>query len=216
MALLMRPIRRRCVTAVIAVLGLHAAGCRSAPERRGTYGDPLLEARRQKDEAFRAGPQSPLRDEDRARFRGLEYFPASPAYRFRVKLERYPEPAELRMRTNTAEIRRVLRYGYFEFAVDGKTCRLQVYKVLDDAEAGPATLFVPFRDATSARETYGGGRYLDLEENTTGSYDLDFNRAYNPSCAYGKDYSCPIPPAENTLPVAIRAGEKSFPVAPSH
>jgi hypothetical protein len=78
----------------------------------------------------------------------------------------------------------------------------------DQGRSGPS-LFIPFRDATSGSETYAAGRYLELTENTTGIYDLDFNRAYNPYCAYREDYSCPLPPAENTLTVAIRAGEKT-------
>ena len=133
-----------------------------------------------------------------------------------MKLERYPAPAELRMGTNTSEQRRALRYGYFEFPLGGRTCRLQVYKIFETNESSSSSLFVPFRDATSARETYGGGRYIDLEENTSGVYDLDLNRAYNPSCAYGKDYSCPMPPLENTLPVPVHAGEKKYSLATLH
>ena len=102
-----------------------------------------------------------------------------------------------------------MRYGYFEFQVGSKDCRLQVYRLEDSAARG-ASLFVPFRDSTSGQETYGAGRYIDLKENTSGIYDLDFNRAYNPSCAYNSTYSCPVPPAENTLKVAIRAGEKKY------
>lgn len=76
-------------------------------------------------------------------------------------------------------------------------------------EQGPS-LFIPFRDQTSGQETYGSGRYIDLAENTSGIYTLDFNRAYNPYCAYNDTYSCPLPPAENTLAVPIRAGEKKY------
>ncbi len=81
---------------------------------------------------------------------------------------------------------------------------------------GAPLLFVPFRDATSGVETYTAGRYIDLRENTSGFYDLDFNRAYNPSCAYGQDFSCPIPPEENRLAVPIRAGERKYATAPEH
>ncbi len=73
-----------------------------------------------------------------------------------------------------------------------------------------ATLFMPFRDATSGQETYASGRYIELKENTSGIYDLDFNRAYNPYCAYNSEFSCPVPPAENILKVPIRAGEKNY------
>jgi len=86
---------------------------------------------------------------------------------------------------------------------------LNVYK-LEDAAGHGASLFIPFRDATSGGGTYGAGRYLDLIENTTGIYDLDFNRAYNPYCAYNDRFSCPLPPGENTLEVPILAGEKIY------
>ena len=178
------------------------SGCGRRPaEDLSQANDPVVRARKEKDQAFRSGPDSPLPEEERGRFRGLEYFPVSPQYQFRVKLARYERPLELRMATNTSEERRALRYGYFEFQLQGKICRLQVYKVFEDNESGGSSLFIPFRDATSGRETYGGGRYIDLAENTTGIYDLDLNRAYNPFCAYGR---------ENTLPVRVPAGEKVY------
>jgi uncharacterized protein (DUF1684 family) len=108
-----------------------------------------------------------------------------------------------------------LRYGYFDFKVGDQICKLQVYR-LEDASGVGASLFIPFRDSTSGQETYAAGRYIDLKENTSGVYDLDFNRAYNPYCAYNSEFSCPIPPAENTLRVAIRAGEKKYPIGVEH
>jgi uncharacterized protein (DUF1684 family) len=107
-------------------------------------------------------------------------------------------------------MRDALRYGYFEFDAGGKMCRVQVYRTIENIQAGGRELFIPFRDATSGQETYGAGRYLDLRENTTGAYELDFNKAYNPYCAYTETYSCPVPPAENTLPIPIPAGEKTY------
>jgi len=114
------------------------------------------------------------------------------------------------MTTNTGEIREALRYGYFELRLEGRDLHLHVYRMEDSSNPGKPNLFIPFRDATSGKETYGAGRYLDLAENTSGHYDLDFNLAYNPYCAYGGDFICPVPPEENRLPVAIRAGEKVY------
>ena len=176
----------------------------------------MLRERREKDRSFKSDRNSPILAEDRARFRGLVYFDVNPSLKLRVKLNRYPAPQTLRLGTNTGEVRSALRYGYFEFQVDGQTCRLQVYRVEDAPSDGGANLFIPFRDATTGKETYASGRYIDLKENTAGYYDLDFNRAYNPWCAYGKGFSCPLPPAENTLPVSIRAGEKIYPLAKDH
>ena len=174
--------------------------------------DSLERDRKEKDLAYKVAPDSPIPERDRPAFRGLSYFPPDPAFRFKVKLNRYPHPEAFRLRTNTGEMRNALRYGYFDFQVGGQACRLQVYRTEDRESGGKPYLFVPFRDATSGKETYGGGRYLDFQENTSGFYDLDFNRAYNPLCAYGGDYSCPVPPEENRLPVAILAGERAYPL----
>lgn len=85
---------------------------------------------------------------------------------------------------------------------------MYAFKAADDPVA--QALFVPFVDETSGKETYGSGRYLDLEQARGDDYVLDFNMAYNPYCAYNDDYVCPIPPRENKLPIEIRAGEKTY------
>jgi uncharacterized protein len=170
----------------------------------------LSAARREKDTAFKSGTNSPIPKEERGSFNGLTYYSFQPSLRFQARLVRYPRPERLRLGTSTGEMRDALRYGYFDFEVQGRTCRLQVYRTMEDIESGGRELFIPFRDATSGKETYGGGRYIDLQENTSGVYDLDFNLAYNPYCAYAKSYSCPLPPAENTLQASIEAGEKNY------
>jgi uncharacterized protein len=184
---------------------------RPAPELR----DRILQERLAKDEAFKSGKDSPVPEIARAGFHGLSYYPIDRNLSFAVKLHRYPGPKQVRLTSNTGEIRRGLRYGYFEFQAEGSTCRLQVYRLEDSPESG-AALFIPFRDSTSGHETYAAGRYIDLMENTSGVYALDFNRAYNPYCAYNSEFSCPIPPEENTLNVPIRAGEKKYLSGPAH
>jgi uncharacterized protein (DUF1684 family) len=171
--------------------------------------DPLPIERKEKDALFKSGENSPLTPEDQKNFNGLKYYPLNASLRFKTRLHRYTGPTQVRLATNKGEIRNGLRYGYFEFPIGEQLFRLQAYRLEDNASSAPY-LFIPFRDATSGKETYGAGRYLDLKENTSGIYDLDFNRAYNPYCAYNKSFVCPIPPAENTLPVPIRAGEKKY------
>ena len=188
-------------------------GCSGPGGSDGTLsslpGDPILQERLAKDKDFKSGQNSPVPGPQKAGFQGLSYYPINPDLRFKAKLIRYARPKQIRLGTNTGEIRSALRYGYFEFQVENRICRLSVYK-LEDAPDHGASLFIPFRDATSGKETYGSGRYLDLKENTSGIYDLDFNLAYNPYCAYNSEFSCPFPPAENTLQVPIRAGEKKY------
>jgi uncharacterized protein (DUF1684 family) len=194
------------------LLLLALSGCSESPNSAHVQPqpqDPVLRERIEKDAVFRSD-NSPIHRQERANFKGLAYYPIDPSLRFSVQLHRYPVPAQVRMATNTGEIRSGLRYGFFDFQAGGKNCRLQVYRLEDAPGDGAANLFIPFRDSTSGGETYAAGRYIDLKENTSGTYDLDFNRAYNPSCAYNSDFSCPVPPAENTLKVPIRAGEKNF------
>ncbi len=170
---------------------------------------PILQERLAKDKAFKSGADSPILEQERPEFRGLAYYPINSDLKFTVRLNRYTGPTLVKLATNTGEIRRGLRYGYFDFQVSGQDCRLQVYR-LEDVSGSASTLFIPFRDSTSGGETYPSGRYIDLVENTSGIYELDFNRAYNPYCAYNSTFSCPIPPAENALGVPIRAGEKKY------
>jgi len=195
---------------MVLLLACLACSCTRETETRApAKSEAALLKRQEKDKVFKHGPGSPLPEEEKARFQGLAYYQVNPAYRFKVTLHRYPDPEIVRFATNTEERRQFLRYGYFEFEIQGQKCRLQVYRATDEGEE--AMLFIPFRDATSGKETYGGGRYLDLKENTSGAYELDFNEAYNPYCAYGKNYSCPLPPRDNTLPVPVLAGEKNYP-----
>jgi uncharacterized protein (DUF1684 family) len=192
-------------------------GCtRPQPEKAPLAGDPVIQERLEKDRAFKTSPNSPIPVKDRMQFGGLRYYPFDPALRFMVKLSRYPRPERIRLGTNTGELREALKYGYFDFEIGGRPCRLQVFRTEDSPEQGVPYLFIPFRDSTSGSETYGAGRYIELRENTSGTYELDFNRAYNPSCAYSEGFSCPVPPPENTLRVAVRAGEMNYAPAGEH
>ena len=167
----------------------------------------IIAIRKEKDEFFKGNEQSPLKVEDRAAFRSLKYYETSEEFIFRVTLQKFEDPETLKMGTSTGDFRDAVKYGYFDFTVRGKPQRLHIYRFTPDLGL---YLFVPFTDLTNRRETYGAGRYLDLEERQAGAYLLDFNLAYNPYCAYNENYSCPIPPKENRLDVAIEAGEKNF------
>ena len=181
-------------------------------------GDDALERFRQgRDELFKTHPQSPIEPEERASFQGLDYFPHDHAYRVRARLEA-GDGAELLIDTGGEDgAVRYRRAGQLVFQLGGEPCRLTVLSLVQYAGG----LFVPFRDATSAHETYGGGRYLfdtakDTDglalEVTSGSSEvvIDFNYAYNASCAYSPRWACPLAPRENWLDVPIPVGEKSY------
>jgi hypothetical protein len=160
--------------------------------------------RRDKDRAFR-GHSSPLTAVQRRAFDGLAYFPIDAAFRFTGRLMPPEAVGDVQMATSTGGVQTYHRVGAFQFQVHGQTATITLYS------AGDGELFVPFRDATSGRESYGGGRYLDLGVPQGDELTLDFNLAYNPYCAYNAEWTCPIPPPENWLPVPITAGERAFP-----
>ncbi len=160
--------------------------------------------RAMKNEFLARDPESPF-IAGRVPFHDLVYFPPDPRFRVPATLERRPLPEEAYLRTNR-DNQAVMRYlGDLKFRVGGKPLALRLYHA---GEGVGTSVFVPFRDLTSGEESYGAGRYLTLELNPADAYELDFNRAFNPYCAYTDDYECPFPPAENDLPVAVRAGER--------
>ncbi len=141
-------------------------------------------------------------------FTGLSYFEPDEAYQFEIERPlpyEGSEPVEFEMTTSDGRIRTAFRVATLPFRLDGQDLRLHAYRFAGSAEG---SLFVPFQDATSGTETYGAARYLDIEVEDDGAVILDFNMAYHPYCAYNEAYSCPLPPAENRLPVRIEAGER--------
>jgi uncharacterized protein len=140
-------------------------------------------------------------------FKGLSYYPVNLSYRYVVRLRPNPKPDTTIILSTRGSRRRAIRAGWFDFVVDGRKARLEVTRLLEPG-VGENDYSVFFRDATSGKDTYGLGRYVDVQPQPDGTYVLDFNRAYNPACAISDYYNCPIPPKANTLKVAIRAGER--------
>jgi uncharacterized protein (DUF1684 family) len=192
---------RRRVAAMYAAL---RADHRPDPER-------LTAFRAAKDELFRTHPQSPIPAAERAAFGGLPYWPHDPVLRFRSRFESDPEaPSTELPPSGPGEGFGYRRIGWVGFNVGGVDQRLGVYWM----EGYAGGIFIPFRDATSGGETYGGGRYVwdsikgaDLGS-TADELVIDFNYAYHPSCVYDPRWSCPLAPRENWLSVSIRAGER--------
>ncbi|GAA0240639.1 DUF1684 domain-containing protein [Haladaptatus pallidirubidus] len=170
----------------------------------------LKEQRTKKNQYFRENPHSPIPAEERDSFEGLDYYPIDETYRFEMLLHEHEEKEQLTVATSTEGEREYLRWGEFQFTLDGEQVTIQAYK----SDPNEDRLWVPFRDATSGDETYGAGRYLDLERDVhytkDGMWILDFNEAYNPTCAYNDRYECPLPPMENWLDVPLEAGEQKY------
>lgn len=164
--------------------------------------EALEQGRHEKDQAFRHDPGSPIPPWERPSFKGLAYFPPDPRYRFVVPLVREPHRT-LDIQRSGGDVVRYTRLGHFALRLPDGEARLALYE-----SGGHA--FLPFRDATSGKETYGAGRYLDPDELPDGRFEVDLNRAYSPFCAYNEAYSCPFPPPENWLKLPVRAGEKAY------
>ncbi|CAN5559958.1 DUF1684 domain-containing protein [soil metagenome] len=168
--------------------------------------------RRERDRLFAEHSQSPLSGEQRADFMGLDYYTYDPALRFAATVEHDVEPGEIEVELLEDGILRLRRFGRVRLLINGEEHSLSLFWV----SGYGGGVFLPFKDVTAGRETYGGGRYLldtikhaDLGSEG-GSLVLDFNYAYNPSCAYNPRWHCPLSPPENNLPIEIRAGEKAY------
>ena len=167
--------------------------------------------RAERDRLFRTHPQSPIPEAERAGYPGVPYFDHDPAYR--TTAEVLPaEPETLDIGASDGGAYQFTRFATAAFELRGEALRLDLYWL----EGYGGGLFLPFRDATAGRETYGAGRYLldtvkgsDLGTDVGGRLVLDFNFAYNPSCSYDPRWSCPLAPPANRLEVEIRAGERS-------
>jgi len=168
--------------------------------------------REEKDVFFRLYPESPIPFGERERFRGLNYYPPNTKYRFELEFHEHKKKERLSMIYTKGNEKKFIRWGEFRLKIDGKEVTLQAYKSNPEDEG----LFIPFKDLTSGRETYGAGRYIDLnaevDRTSDGRWILDFNKAYNPWCAYNENYTCPLVPRENWLEVPIYAGEKKYTV----
>lgn len=193
----------------IGILFYTIQGSGSQEENRTQkYLSEIQEERRDKNTFMRHDDQSPLSPELKKTFSNLNYYEPDPAYRIEARAEENEEKDLLVLPTSDNMQKPFKKWGYAVFELEGQQHRLLLLQPAFSANY--EGLFLPFTDATSANETYGAGRYLDLEKPKGEKITLDFNRAYNPYCAYSDEHSCPFPPEENMLPVAIRAGEKNF------
>jgi len=171
----------------------------------------IADLRKDVDDFLKKHPQSPLGHEQQETFTGLDYFDINPELVFEVEVERFADDEPIiTMQTSTGDEQEYRRWGRFSFEIGGKSASMTIY-----SDRFGQDFFMPFKDGTNGSETYGAGRYMD--EHRPGfrplagdMFEVDFNYAYNPYCAYSSAYSCPLPPRENWLKVPIRAGEKSF------
>ena len=161
---------------------------------------------------FATREESPLTDEDFKVFKALEFYPIDEKFMVEAKFVRTPKEKVFKMKTSTTRLPEYKKYGELFFQIDGKSFKLNVYQniELSKKEGYEDYLFLPFSDLTCGKESYIGGRYIDMRIPKTNTVTIDFNKAYNPYCAYNHKYSCPIVPLENDLGIEILAGVKKF------
>lgn len=185
--------------------------CLTSCGQKVSYSEEIAAYRQQYKQEFLDDERSPLSAKDTAY---LRFYPADSSYVFNAHFTLTPDAKPFDMPTVSGKTKKYRQFGTVTFKVNDTTVQLQVLqsqKLIKDPKYKDH-LFIPFTDATTYTETYGGGRYLDLLKTdiSNNKVVIDFNRCYNPWCAYGDGYSCPIPPIENRLSVAIRAGEKNY------
>lgn len=156
--------------------------------------------------------ESPLTKADLKKFKSLDFYTIDTDFCVTAEFVRTPNEKPFAMPTTTSRMPMYVKYGELHFTLKGKKCKLDVFQdiTLSKIAEYKDHLFLPFTDLTSGDGSYGGGRYIDLTIPEGNSIMLDFNTAYNPYCVYNHAYSCPIPPEQNDLQVAIKAGVKDY------
>lgn len=173
------------------------------------YINEIKKEREEKERFMRTSPESPFAS-DKESYTSLKYYPPDLKYKVTATITPIQKKKLVMLPTNDGKEERYMEYAYAEFDLHGYHNKLLILEMID---MGPARgkLFLAFGDRTSAEETYGAGRYLDVAKAPgSNTITLDFNKAYNPYCAYDDTYSCPLPPPENLLIIPITAGEKAY------
>tara|TARA_B100000497_G_scaffold118886_1_gene145647 strand:- start:65877 stop:66524 length:648 start_codon:yes stop_codon:yes gene_type:complete len=158
-------------------------------------------------------PETSILDSlDQITFKGLLFYPINTKFRFEAKFVRTPDEKPFLMKTSTDRLPEYVKYGEAFFMLDKKELKLNIYQSTnhEKEEGYEDYLFLPYTDLTSGDGSYGGGKYLDLKIPDGNSIIIDFNKTYNPYCAYSHRYSCPVPPEENDLLVRIEAGVRDY------
>ncbi|MBC8301513.1 MAG: DUF1684 domain-containing protein [Pelagibacterales bacterium] len=181
-------------------------------ENKKRYDKSFTPFQKEMNEFFKDASISPLKEKDLKTFKGLDFFAFDSSYVVNADLTRTPEEKSFKMKTTTDRLPEYIKYGIVTFDLFNKSYSLNIYKNLEDInkEGYREYLFLPFLDDTNGFESYGGGRYIDLDIPEGNNLVIDFNSAYNPYCVYDEKYSCPIVPRDNYLSIKINAGVKAF------
>lgn len=190
---------------IIAILVYSFVGNQEAKSSQvvnNEYVKKIQNSRSDKNSYLKKDTASPI--EDKIKFAGLKYFDINSTFKVVGKIDKLSSGQTINISMSGGEIEEYEAYGNIKFEIEGVKCALKIFKTPE------GNLFLPFKDLTSNKETYGAGRYLDfgIDDVNKNQINIDFNKAYQPYCAYNHTFTCPVPPAENFLNVAIKAGER--------
>jgi uncharacterized protein (DUF1684 family) len=205
MAVSSRLISRLLIIAGLAAIGWYTFSTLNSTDE--VWKKEIAESRTAKDLQFASASDSPIADSVRESFHGLSYFEPDPKYKVTATLERLPVPETYSMSLTGGKAEEYQKIGRLRFDLEGVSCGLSVFQRPESQKED--SWFIPFTDKSNGFESYGGGRYLDVPRSTSSELELDFNRAYNPYCAYQSSYFCPVPPRENHLNLKVLAGERT-------
>ena len=177
-------------------------------DKKRIHNSNLNEFQEQLNASFKDATTTPLNNKDLKSFKGLDFFQIDSNYVVKAKIIPVSDTKKIKLSTSTGSEITVIKYAELIFMISMKEYKLFSYKYVNSNDYPPNHLFVPFLDKTNGYETYGGGRYLDLYQNSSLKITIDFNNSYNPLCAYNESYSCPLVPKENFLDVSVKAGVK--------
>ena len=178
-------------------------------DNRKRFNTDLTPFQREINDFFKEASVSPLKKRDLKNFRGLDFFTYDSTYLVTAKLTKTPKEKPFMMLTTTDMMVEYIKYGTVSFELLNNQYSLDIYKNLEDPNERD-NLFLPFLDDTNGNESYGGGRYINLDIPQVDNLIIDFNSAFNPYCVYDEKYSCPIVPIDNYLPLEIKAGVMNF------
>lgn len=192
---------------IVAIVAITIFNFLTIGESSKDYTERLEQERKDKN-GYMLSSNSPLIEEDKQNFTGLNYYPIDEEFKVTARIEKTNNKQPIFIESTTGEQLKYIPFATASFELKGQQHSVMLYQ--DWEEKDPNKLSLMFADETSAVETYGGGRYLDVMYRNTNSVIIDFNNAYNPFCHFNAEYSCPIPPRQNVLNIPIEAGEKIY------
>jgi uncharacterized protein (DUF1684 family) len=197
---------------LLSLITIFAISCEQKPKETSAYEKEFIAFQDTLNAQYANPKESPLMEKDLPDFKGLDFYPIDKKYRVEATFTKVADTTPFKMKTSTDRAPLYAKYGKVNFTLEGKDIELFVYQSVKyrTIEKYKDELSLPYKDLTSGKTSYGGGRYVDLKIPESNTIVIDFNKTYNPYCAYNHKYSCVIPPPENFIDLEIKAGTMKY------